>query len=388
MGGVEDNHWVDLMIDKIGFALTKVDESIQKSIELWKELTKDIYDEQPTLDTTGQPNNVKSGEEDSSQDKSVAEVKERPIQHWAMRLGEAKESPSQHWDMCASKISESLIQEQGDDEVDEKEKEDDEGTVSESSGEEDMCELTLGKSASRYRPNLHHHHNEEASTGLSLKWKDGYGQLNDDDYKSWSDDYESLYKFYPMRAPLRSSYLPPGLPLHKENNALYFKRGNPYHMSINDDTSSKKDDESCEEEEEEEEEEANLETYIPSGYHHRNEEDTEDSRIRYEQLKTASSRARDGYELLKNDDTSSEDEDPYVKEYWRLKYRIMSDATNISLVDDDDDDIYIDDIDDDDLSDQLQGFVDVKEEEIENKTECGEVETLSPECDWVFVTRD
>ncbi|KAL0770767.1 hypothetical protein Bca101_035918 [Brassica carinata] len=318
MGGVEDNHWVDLMIDKIGFALTKVDESIQKSIELWKELTKDIYDEQPTLDTTGQPNNVKSGEEDSSQDKSVAEVKERPIQHWAMRLGEAKESPSQHWDMC-----ESLIQEQGDDEVDEKEKEDDEGTVSESSGEEDMCELTLGNSASRYRPNLHHHHNEEASTGY------GYGQLNDDDYKSWSDDYESLYKFYLMRAPLGSSYVPPGLPLHKENN--------------------------------------------------------EDSRIRYEQLKTASSRARDGYELLKNDDTSSEDEDPYVKEYWRLKYRIMSDATNISLVDDDDDDIYIDD---DDLSDQLQGFVDVKEEEIENKTECGEVETLSPECDWVFVTRD
>ena len=71
----------------------------------------------------------------------------------------------------------------------------------------------------------------------------------------------------------------------------------------------------------------------------------------------------------------------------------MSDATNLSLVDgddDDDDDVYIDDIyiDDDDLSDQLQGFVDVKEEEIENKTECGEVETLSPECDWVFVTRD
>lgn len=46
-------------------------------------------------------------------------------------------------------------------------------------------------------------------------------------------------------------------------------------MSINDDTSSKKDDESCEEEEEEE---AKLETsetsYIPSGYHHRDEEDT------------------------------------------------------------------------------------------------------------------
>ncbi|RID61901.1 hypothetical protein BRARA_E01009 [Brassica rapa] len=287
MGGVEDNHWVDLMIDKIGFALTKVDESIQKSIELWKELTKDIYDEQPTHDTTGQPNDVKSGEEDSSQDKCVAEVKERPIQHWAMRLGEAKESPSQHWDMCASKISESLIQEQGDDEVDEKEKEDDEGTVSESSGEEDMCELTLGNSVSSDRPNLHHHHNEEAST-----------------------------------------------------------RGN-HHMSTNDDTSSKQDDESCEEDEEEdedeeEEEETNLETletsyrHSPSGYQHRNEEDT--------------------------------------------KYRFMSDATNISHDDDD--------IDDDDLSDKLQGFVDVKEEEIENKTECGEVETLSTECDWVFVTRD
>lgn len=149
--------------------------------------------------------------------------------------------------VTASKISESLIQERGDDEVDEKEKEDDEGTVSESSGEEDMCELTLGNSASRYRPNLHHHHNEEAST-VSLKqffhnfiisnsgnvnqllvWLlsfdlifggqgYGYGQLNDDDYKSWSDDYESLYKFYLMRAPLGSSYVPPGLPLHKENN--------------------------------------------------------------------------------------------------------------------------------------------------------------------------
>ncbi|CAN7104057.1 unnamed protein product [Brassica rapa subsp. narinosa] len=386
MGGVEDNHWVDLMIDKIGFALTKVDESIQKSIELWKELTKDIYDEQPTHDTTGQPNDVKSGEEDSSQDKCVAEVKERPIQHWAMRLGEAKESPSQNWDMCASKISESLIQEHGDDEVDEKEKEDDEGTVSESSGEEDMCELTLGNSVSSDRPNLHHHHNEEASTGLSLTWKDGYGQLNDDDYKSWCDDYESLYKFYPMRAPLWWSYIPPGLPLHKENN-----RGN-HHMSTNDDTSSKQDDESCEEDEdedededEEEEEETNLETletsyrHSPSGYQHRNEEDT-DSKIRCKQLR----RARDGYELLKNDDTSSEDEDSWneddVKEYWRQKYRFMSDATNISHDDDD--------IDDDDLSDKLQGFVDVKEEEIVNKTECGEVETLSTECDWVFVTRD
>lgn len=80
----------------------------------------------------------------------------------------------------------------------------------------------------------------------------------------------------------------------------------------------------------------------------------QDSRIRCKQLR----RARDGYELLKNDDTSSEDEDSWneddVKEYWRQKYRFMSDATNISHDDDD--------IDDDDLSDKLQGFVDVKEE--------------------------
>ncbi|KAL0863936.1 hypothetical protein Bca101_043054 [Brassica carinata] len=320
MGGIEDNHWVDLMIDKIGFALTKVDESIQKSIELWKELTKDIYDEQP--------NNGKPGEEDSSRDKSVAEVKERPIQHWAMRLGEAKESTSQHWSMCDSNIPENLIQEQGDDEVEQKEKEDDEGTVSESSGEEDMCELTLGNSATRYRPNRHHNHKEEASTGLSLKWKDGYDKLKDDD-KSWGDDCENLWKSYP-RVPLGSWYLPPVHPLHKENNvslkqfyfasslyprstkkriiyhlnALYFTRGNPYHMSINDDMSSQKDDESWDEEEEEEE--INLETSetsnIPSRYHHRNEEDTE--------------------------------------------------------------------------------------EEIENKMESGEVDTLSPECDWVYVMRE
>lgn len=114
----------------------------------------------------------------------------------------------------------------------------------------------------------------------------------------------------------------------------------------------------------------------------------EDLRDRYEQFKRASSRARDGYELLKNDDTSSEDDDEdswneeeNVAEYWSRKYRVMSDATNISLVDDDD--IY-----DDDLSDKLQGFVDVKEKEIENKTECREVETISPECDWVYVTRE
>ncbi|KAJ4891604.1 Uncharacterized protein Rs2_31352 [Raphanus sativus] len=160
MGAIEDNRWVDMMIDKIGFALTKVDESIQKSIELWKELTKDIYDEQP--------NNGKPGEEDSSRDKSVTVVKERPIQHWGMRLGEAKESTSQHWSICDSKFPESLIQELEDDEVEEKEKEDDEGTVSESSGEEDICELTLGNSGTRYRLNRHHLHNEEAST-VSLK---------------------------------------------------------------------------------------------------------------------------------------------------------------------------------------------------------------------------
>lgn len=67
-----------------------------------------------------------------------------------------------------SKFPESLIQELEDDEVEEKEKEDDEGAVSESSGEEDICELTLGNSGTRYRLNRHHLHNEEAST-VSLK---------------------------------------------------------------------------------------------------------------------------------------------------------------------------------------------------------------------------
>lgn len=55
--------------------------------------------------------------------------------------------------------------------------------------------------------------------GLSLKWKDGYEQLKDDD-KSWGDDYddcENLWKSYP-RVPLGSCYLPPVHPLHKENN--------------------------------------------------------------------------------------------------------------------------------------------------------------------------
>ncbi|CAH8389293.1 unnamed protein product [Eruca vesicaria subsp. sativa] len=316
---MEDNHWVDMMIDKIGFALTKVDESIQKSIELWKDLTKDIYDEQPTQDTIKQPNTSKSGEEDSSQ-----------------------ESPTQHWAMCASKIPESLIQEQGDDEVDEekeKEKEDDESTVSESSGEEDMCELTLG-----------------ASTDLSLKWKDGYEQLKDDDI-SLDDDYDHW----------RYCYLPPVHPLHKENNALN-PLGSPYHMSTNDDTCSKKDDE------EEDEDETNSETsYIPSGYHHRNEEDT-DSRDGDEMLKMARWRARDGYELLKNDDTSSKDDDDVddswvdeLMEWMEKRGMVMRCSTDCGC---------------------LHGFVDVKKEEVGNKMECGEVETLLPECDWVYVTRD
>lgn len=118
-----------------------------------------------------------------------------------------------------------------------------------------LIALTLGNSATRYRPNyLHHHHNEEASTvslkqffhnfisnsgnfnqllvwllsfdlifggqGLSLKGKDGYGKLNDDD-KSWGDDCENLWKSYP-RVPLGSCYLPPVHPQHKENNVSLF----------------------------------------------------------------------------------------------------------------------------------------------------------------------
>lgn len=70
---------------------------VLQSIELWTELTKDMFDKQPTQELTGQPNNGISGEEHCSEDKSVTEVKERPIQHWALRFADVNEEPIQHW---------------------------------------------------------------------------------------------------------------------------------------------------------------------------------------------------------------------------------------------------------------------------------------------------
>lgn len=68
---------------------------------LWTELTKDMFDDQRTKELTGQPNNVISGEEHSSEDKSAAEVKERPIQHWALRFAEVNEElVQQHLALC------------------------------------------------------------------------------------------------------------------------------------------------------------------------------------------------------------------------------------------------------------------------------------------------
>lgn len=99
------------------------------------------------------------------------------------------------------------------------------------------------------------------------------------------------------------------------------------------------------------------------------------------------------YQLLKNDDKSSEKDDEssdgddevgkchseVVDEVIDMSWKpiMMSDLGNESLV-------VLDD--EDDVSDKLQGFVDVKQEEIGNNTEFGEVETLFPESDWVYLT--
>ncbi|CAH2059477.1 unnamed protein product [Thlaspi arvense] len=351
MGGVQDNNWFDLMIDEIGVALTIVDKSIQKSMELWTELTKDILDEQPTQDTTGQPNNGKSGKEDSSQDKPVAEIKEGPIQHWAMRLGEAKQILSQHWAMSASKIPERLIQQQGDDDCDdyddddddyddeeeEEEEEEEESRVSDSS-ESMLWEHNLETSATSHPPNCYHHHKEAASVS-SFKWKGGHELSKDVDTPSEED-------------------------------------GQSWDSSGDDE--GEEDDESQVSESCENMWELNLGTlatsHIPS-YHHRSEEDD-----------GLSSRWRSGYELLKNDDKSSEEEEESWdndEEVMERNHGIVSDVSNESLVchvdDEDEDEVE----DEDDVWDKLEGFVDVKEEE-----ESSEVETVSPECDWVYVTRD
>ncbi|XP_024004134.1 uncharacterized protein LOC18026589 [Eutrema salsugineum] len=299
---VEDSHWIDSIINEVGAALTLVDESIQKSIELWMELTKDLFDNQPTQDITGQPNNGKSGEEDSSQDIPVAEVKDSPIKHWAMCLGEVKEIPSQHWALC---------------------------------GIPGFC----------YLPPSHPLYSEE-SNALYMSRRGGYKVLNDDDPSS-EEDFDL--------------WLSGDVEEEEDETRVSESCENMWDLNLD----------------------LNLGTsatsHNPSWDHHRNEEDIGSS------LRWAGS-----YELIKSDVTSSEeDDDSWDNEEevmeWMWKHGLMSDVSNESLVGHDEDH---EDEDEDDVSDKLQGFVDVKEEEILNNTDFVEVETVLPECDWVYVTKD
>lgn len=98
--------------------------------------------------------------------------------------------------------------------------------------------------------------------------------------------------------------------------------------------------------------------------------------------------------MLKNDDTSSKEDDSWDNEEeakeWCRKYGFMSDENNESLLGHDVDVQYKVEVEEaDDVSEKLQGFVDVKEEEIVNNMEFDEViETIFPGSDWVYVTRD
>lgn len=102
--------------------------------------------------------------------------------------------------------------------------------------------------------------------------------------------------------------------------------------------------------------------------------------------------------MLKNDDTSSEEDDSWDNEEeakeWCRKYGFMIDENNESLVghdveaeDEAEDEEEVEEADD--VSEKLQGFVDVKEEEIVNNMEFDEViETIFPGSDWVYVTKE
>ncbi|KAL1219248.1 hypothetical protein V5N11_029534 [Cardamine amara subsp. amara] len=347
MGGVEDSHWVDMIIDEIGAALSKVDESIQKSIEVWTELTKDIFDDQPTQDLTGQTNNGESGEEHSSQEPPV-QVEERPLQHWSMPIDEVKQKPSEHWAMRASKIPECLIQEQGDGDGD---------SDSDSDDEDDDEEAT----------------SSEEDSGSSLKWNvDTSSEKNDESWDDDDDDDEEDETIVTESSEntWEQNLEAWGTSYSEEDNDSSLKwKG--YRRLNNVVISSEEDNESCDDDEEEEDEttvsessgsmlELNLEdsatSYIPSSYHHHNEEDN-----------GSSLKWNVGYQLLKNVDKSSEEDDEdeveecYLESVEQvlevLRKHRMSDLSNESFV-------CLDD--EDDVSD----------------------EGLFPECDWVYVTRD
>ncbi|ESQ52007.1 hypothetical protein EUTSA_v10017709mg [Eutrema salsugineum] len=418
---VEDSHWIDSIINEVGAALTLVDESIQKSIELWMELTKDLFDNQPTQDITGQPNNGKSGEEDSSQDIPVAEVKDSPIKHWAMCLGEVKEIPSQHWALCASKTPECLIQEQLDDdyceddcdeeeeEEEEDEEEEEEEDDEEEEEEEEEDEEEEGEEEEEDEEEEEEEDEEASDDDMPSEEDEDDESRDDEEEKEDEEDVTKASKSCENMWELKLGppgipgfcYLPPSHPLYsEESNALYMSRRGGYKVLNDDDPSSEEDFDlwlSGDVEEEEDETrvsescenmwdlnlDLNLGTsatsHNPSWDHHRNEEDIGSS------LRWAGS-----YELIKSDVTSSEeDDDSWDNEEevmeWMWKHGLMSDVSNESLVGHDEDH---EDEDEDDVSDKLQGFVDVKEEEILNNTDFVEVETVLPECDWVYVTKD
>ncbi|EOA28918.1 hypothetical protein CARUB_v10025166mg [Capsella rubella] len=326
MGGVDDIQWFDKCMDEIGLVFTKVDETIQKGIELWTELTRDI---QPTTTedlTTGQPNSGESGEENSSQ-YPVAEVKERPSQHWSMCLADVEEKPSQHWAMRAWKISESFIQEQSGDGDGDGEEEEDKSTVS----EEDTESILM------WMPSEEEEEEEDDDDNGEDEDVDTFSEEDDE---SWNDDDEE----------------------NKEEDTTASKSSeNMSELSLGTSSTS----------------------YIPSSYHHHNEEDN-DSRLKWKGC----------YQLLKNVDTSSE-EDLYsssdddivedchyskgVKEVMGISWKhiMMSNLSNEPLrAHEDEDDV---------AEKLLHGFVDVRQEE---DTEFDEVEILFPESDWVYVTRD
>ncbi|XP_010473848.2 PREDICTED: protein PFC0760c-like [Camelina sativa] len=329
MGGVEDSQWVDKFMDGIGLAFTKIDETIQKGIELWTELTR--VDDQPIQDLTGQPKSGESGVENSSQD-PVAEVKESvPVQDcWSMCFAEVEEKPSQHWAMRALKISESFIQVQNGDGDGEKEEEEEEDESTESS-------LTRNHDYDKMLKMIRHMYSS-AEADNDDGDKEDFDTFSEEDGELWDDE---------------------------------------------DDTTTSKSSENMSE--------LNLgasaTNYIPDCYHHHNEEDNDSSlkwKGDYQLLKNVDTSSEEEEDESSDDDEVGECHSEDVEEVMEISWKhiMMSNSSNESLGVQD----YEDDVSDVLL---LQGFVDVRqEEEIGNNTEFSEVETLLAESDWVYVTRD
>lgn len=95
-------------------------------------------------------------------------------------------------------------------------------------------------------------------------------------------------------------------------------------------------------------------------------------------------RWKGGYKLLKNVEKSSEEDDEVEECYSESLEEAMEMLWTDSMWDEFTEPLVGHD-GEGDVSGKLQGFVDVRQEEIANDSE---VETLLPECDWVYVTRD